>query len=227
MKKDMLSKTLVIGVVVLFIAVSSQSAIAIDMPEKEEIEPKNYLFETIINIASNPEIQDLLEENKNNIDNLDFNNRYIFRQIFFKNPELLFSMVFTKPKMTTQYLDKSYQQGIELIDIFGEEKALEIMDSVKITNTELLDDLNDIIMNDEDLSLRISTLIEMNNETNPICQVLFILGLRAIVKTIVLQMGEFIFRNYPSLELFFMIRSWLVRPQVFIINDLLKIFDCW
>jgi hypothetical protein len=227
MKKDMLSKTLVIGVVVLFIAISSQSAIAIDIPEKEEIEPKDYLFETLINIANNPEIQDLLEENKNNIDNLDFNNKYIFRQIFFKNPELLFSMVFTKPKMTTQYLDKSYNQGIELIEIFGEEKALEIIDTVKITNTELLDDINDIIMNDEDLSLRISTLIEMNNETNPICQVLFILGLRAIVKTIVLHMGEFIFRNYPSLELFFMVRSWLVRPQVFIINDLLKIFDCW
>jgi hypothetical protein len=227
MKKNMLSKTLVIGVVVLFIAVSSQSAIAIDIPEKEEIEPKDYLFETIINIANNPEIQDLLEENKNNIDNLDFNNKYIFRQIFFKNPELLFSMVFTKPKTTTQYLDKSYNQGIELIDIFGEEKALEILDSVKITNTELLDDINDIIMDDEDLSLRISTLIEMNNGTNPICQVLFILGLRAIVKTIVLHMGEFIFRNYPSVELFFMVRSWLVRPQVFIINDLLKIFDCW
>jgi hypothetical protein len=227
MKKDMLSKTLVIGVVVLFIAVGAQSALAVDIPKKEEIEPKDYLFDTIIAIANNPEIQDLIEENKNNIDNIDFNNRYIFRQLFFKNPELLLSMVFNKPKMTTQYLENSYNQGLELIEIFGEEKALEIMDSVKITNTELLDDINDIIMDDEDLSLRISTLIEMNNETNPICQVLFILGIRAIVKTIVLHMGEFIFRNYPSVELFFMVRSWLVRPQVFIINDLLKIFDCW
>ena len=227
MKKDMLSKTLVVGIVVLFIGIGGQSAFAVDIPEKEEIEPKDYLFETIIEIANNPEIQDLIEENKNNIDNLDFNNRYIFRQLLFKNPELLFSMVFTKPKMTTEYFDQTYNQGIELIDIFGEEKALEMLNSVKITNPELLDDLNDIIMDDEDLSLRISTLIEMNNETNPICQVLFILGLRAIVKTIVLHFGEFLFRNYPSLELFCMVRSWLVRPQVFIINDLLKIFDCW
>ena len=227
MNNNLLSKTLVMGVIILFVGAGVQSVFAVEIPEKEEIEPKDYLFETIIEIANNPDVQDLLEENKHNIDNLDFNNKYILRQLLFKNPELLWSMVFTKSKMTMEYFDKSYNQGNELIDIFGEEKALEMLDSVEITNPEFLDDLNDIMMNDEELSNRISTLIEMNNETNPICKILFILGFRAIVKTIVLHMGEFIFRNYPSLELFFMVRSWLVRPQVFIINDLLKIFDCW
>jgi len=226
MKKDFLSKTLVIGIVVLFIGVGIQSAFAIDIPEKEEIEPKDYLYETIVAIANNPDVQDLFENNKNNV-NFDFNNQYIFRQLFFKNPELLCSMVLKKTKTTTQYLDKSYNQGIELVNIFGEEKAVEMLDSVESSNPELLDDLNQIIMNDEELSNRISTLIEMNNETNPICKILFILGFRALTKWISLNLLELIFRNVPALELFFMVRSWLVIPQVYIISDLLKIFDCW
>ena len=136
-------------------------------------------------------------------------------------------MVFTKTKTTTQYLDNTYNQGIELINIFGEEKALEILNSVELNNPELLDNLNNIIMNDEDLSNRISTLEELNNETSTICKILFILEFRAIVKWITLNLLEYIFRNVPYLELFFMVRSWLVIPQVYIISDLLKIFDCW
>ena len=226
MKKDILSKTFVIGVVILFIGVGGQSVFAVDIPEKEEIEPKDYLFETIIIIANNPDIQNLFEEYKNNI-NLDYNNRYIFRQLLFKNPDLLCSMVFTKTKTTTQYLEESYDQGIKLIDIYSEEKTLEMLDSVKLKNPELLDDLNNIVMNDEDLSDRISKLSFLNNETNPICYALVILGIRAIIKWISLDWLEVIFRNVQYLELFFMARSWLVIPQIFIISDLLNVFDCW
>jgi hypothetical protein len=82
-------------------------------------------------------------------------------------------------------------------------------------------------MNDEELSNRISTLIEANNETNTLCRILFILGFRGLIKWISLNWLERIFRNVPALELFFMVRSWMVIPQVFIISDLLKIFDCY
>jgi hypothetical protein len=226
MKNAMLSKTLVISVVVLFIGVGGQSVFAVDIPEKEEIEPKDYLFETIVAIANNPDVQNLFEEYKNNI-NLDYNNRYLFRQLLFKNSELLCSMVFTKTKTTTQYLDKSYDQGIELIDIYGEEKTHELLDSVKLKNPEILDDLNDIVMNDEELSDRILKLSFLNNETNPICYALAILGIRAIIKWISLDWLEFLFSNVQYLELFFMARAWLVIPQIFIIGDLLNVFDCW
>ncbi len=226
MKKDILRKALVIGVVVLFIGIGGQSVFAVDIPEKEEIEPKDYLFETIVAIANNPDVQNLFEEYKNNI-NLEYNNRYIFRQLLFKNPELLCSMVFTKTKTTTPYLDKSYDQGIELIDIYGEEKTLEILDSVKLKNPEILDDLNNIVMNDKELYDRISKLSFLNNETNPICYALVILGIRAIIKWISVDWLEFLFRNVQYLELFFMARAWLVIPQIFIIGDLLNVFDCW
>jgi hypothetical protein len=226
MKKDLLSKTLVIAIVALFIGIGVQSAFATDITQKEEIEPKDYLYETIIAIANHPDVQDLFENNKNNV-NFEFNNQYFFRKLFFKNPELLCSMVLIKSETTTQYLEKSYDQGNELVDIFGEEKALEMIDSLQSSNPEISDGLNQIIMNDEELSSRISTLIEMNNETNPICKILFILEFRALIKWISLNLLELIFRNVPALEIFFMLRSWLVIPQVYIISDIMKILDCW
>ena len=226
MKKDLLRKTLVLGVIILFVGAGVQSVFAVDIPEKEEIEPKDYLFETIVAISNNPDVQDLLDEYKNNF-NFDLNNQYIFRQLFFKNPDLLCSMVFTKTKTTSQYIDKTYNQGIELINIFGEEKAYEMLDSIELTNPELLDDLNNIIINDEELSNRISTLEELNNETSDICKILFILGIRDIVKWMVLDWMENIFYDVPYLRYFFMVRTWLVVPQVYIILDLLTVFDCW
>jgi len=226
MKKDLLSKTLVMCIVALFIGIGVQSAFATDIPEKEEIEPKDYLFETIVVISNNPDVQDLLDEHKDTF-NLNFNNQYIFRQLFFKNPDLLCSMVFSKTKTTSKYLDDTYNQGIELVDIFGEKKTIEMLDSIELTNPKLLDDLNNIIMNDEELSSRISTLEELNNETSTICKILFIIGIRDIVKWMVLDWLEAIFYNSTYLRYFFMVRAWFVVPQIFIIIDLLTVFDCW
>ena len=226
MKNDLLSKTLVMSIILLFIGIGVQSAFAIDIPEKEEIEPKDYLFETIVAISNNPEVQDLLDEYKDSF-NFNLNNQYIFRQLFFKNPDLLCSMVFTKTKTTSKYLDNTYNQGVELVDIFGEKKTMEMLDSIELTNPELLDDLYQIIINDAELSNRISTLDEMNNETSSICKILFILGIRDLIKWMTLDWLEYIFYNVTYLRYFFMVRSWFVVPQVYIILDLLVVFDCW
>ena len=69
--------------------------------------PKDFLFETIIGIVNNPDIQNLLEEYENII-YFDYSGKYLFRQLLFRNPRLLFSLVFTQPEMTKQYLYKMY-----------------------------------------------------------------------------------------------------------------------
>ena len=48
---------------------------------------------------------------------------------------------------------------------------------------------------------------------------------KRFIKWISLDWLEVIFRNVQYLELFFMARSWLVIPQIFIISDLLSVFD--
>ena len=65
---------------------------------------------------------------------------------------------------TYDYLDKSYNKGIEITNIIGDDNVLEMIESIGVTDTEIFDKLNDIIMNDEELSDRLATLKEMNKE---------------------------------------------------------------
>jgi len=196
-----MKKIIVIGVIALFICVGFQPAFATEPIistdiTKEDIEPKDYLFETIIEIANNPDVQDFLEEYENNIFNFDYNGKYIFRQLLFKNPELLFSMIFTKPVITMKYLDKTYHQGIELIDIFGEEKAYEILASVEISNPDIFNDLHNIVSNNKELSNRISTLEELNEYNENLCNILIILGfVKALKMMVYTQIRDFFPKN--------------------------------
>jgi hypothetical protein len=186
MNKDMLVKALVLGVICLFVGVGVQPAFAVDIPEKEEIEPKDYLFETIVAIADNPDVQYLLEEYNQNIINFDYDGKYIIRQLLIRNPKLLFSMVLSKPEMTIQYLDKAYNQGVALVEIIGKEKIYEIFDSIEISNPDIFDNLYNVILNNKELSNRISTLIELNDDIAVICAILLIVILASWVTYILL-----------------------------------------
>lgn len=168
-KLIMLYKTLVVGVVILFISIAVQPSIATIQPEKKiNLEPKDYLFQTIINIANNPDVKSLLEQYNHEILTSDYDYKGVFSQLLFKKPRLLFSMLFTKPSITYDYLEKSYNKGIKITNILGEDKVFEVLESVEISNPKVFDELNNIILNDEELSSRIATLKEMNKEFDPV-----------------------------------------------------------
>jgi len=168
-KPILLYKTLVVGVIVLLISVAVQPSIATIQPKEEKnIEPKEFLFQTIINLENNPDVQSLLEQYNNKILISDYDYKSVLSQLLFKKPRLLFSMIFTKPSVTYDYLEKSYNKGIKITNILGEDKALEVLESVEISNPKVFDELNNIILNNEELSSRIATLKEMNKEFNPI-----------------------------------------------------------
>jgi hypothetical protein len=131
-----------------------------------DIEPKDYLFQTIIDIANNPEVKNLLEKYGNDLYKVDID-RSAYRKLFLRNPRLMFNMLFTKPSMSMEYLDKCYNNGVEFTNIIGEDKALDMMNSIEVTNPDLFDEFNIIIMNDGELSNRLETLKEMNKELNP------------------------------------------------------------
>jgi len=178
-----------IGITILFLGLAIQPSVATVQPriEKEiqteekiiDIEPKNYLFQTIIDIANNPEVKNLLEQHHNELFNVNID-RSVYRKLLLRNPRLFSSLLFTKPSMTHEYLDKCYNKGIEIVKILGEDKALELIESIEVSDTEVFDELNNIIFKDEKLSDKLSTLKEMNNELNSdmgypiICYLLFI-----------------------------------------------------
>ena len=170
MYKKLFIKTLAVGVILLFLGIAIKPITSINITQDKEllvvenIEPKKYLFNTIIEIANTPEIKEILDLYNHKLFTSDYNYEGVFTQLVFKNPRLLFSLFFTKPSIAYDYLDFIYNNGIEVTNILGEDEAIDMMESAFIINPEVLHEINNVILNDEVLSNKISTLGEMNNE---------------------------------------------------------------
>ena len=250
MKKEWLAKTLALGITALFISVSYQPIIAEKTlsVEKESNndnvsfeEVKEYLFQTLIDISNNPKVKEFLNEHKHDlITNNNNNYKNAVKKILLQKPRLLKSIPFTKPKMTYDYLEKNYNKGLDIIDILGEEESLDIVESVKIVNPELLIELKNIIANDEKLSNRISVLEEMNNNLisklnfsdNPIiCSILAILFLPvAISATLYIFIKHFFFnfiRRHLLIIIFLAIPFITILIYGLPIFVLLALFGCF
>ncbi len=215
-KPVVLYKTLVVGIILLFIGVAVQPSVATIQPEEKiNAEPKDYLFQTIIDIVNNADVKDLLEPYNHKLFTSDYDYKGVFSKLMLRNPRILFSMLFTKPSITYDYLDKCYNGGIEITNILGEDKTLEMLESIEVTNQEVLDELNNIIINDEEISDRIAILEEMNKEIKPksplennslICGILTLIVIPTLVITGIYLAFALIFKEsadkYPNVDIF-------------------------
>jgi hypothetical protein len=240
------SKGLAFAVILLFISVSFQPMIAekTQSIEKESDynntnfeQAKEYLFQTLIAISNNPEVKELLKQNNQKMFTSDYDYKSAFLQIFFKKPKLLKSILFTRPEMTYEYLETNYNKGIKIVDFLGVEETSKMMESVKITNPELFNELKIIIKNNEELSNRIPVLEEMNNDlksnmgfqnSSVICNILnisfFLIGLRMSFSVALGQWA--IYRDNPSLYNIsvFLFNLFLIIAEFIFV--LMIIFDC-
>ncbi|UCF49411.1 MAG: hypothetical protein JSU91_06605 [Thermoplasmatales archaeon] len=163
MKQRIISRSLAVAVIILFLGLAIQPSVAVQPETEIDIEPKDYLFQTIIDIANNPDVKELFEQYNPDLFKFDID-RSIHRKLFLRNPRLMFNTLFTKSSLSVEYLNKCYNNGIRITNILGEDKVLEIMENVEVTDTKLFDELNYIISKDEELSGRFETLKEMNKE---------------------------------------------------------------
>jgi hypothetical protein len=165
MNQRIILKTLVVAVIILFIGVGIQPAIAIVEPKEEiiDVEPKDYMFQTIIDIANNPEVKNLLEQYDNDLFKVDID-RSVCRKILLRNPRLFRSLMFLKPSVSFENLEYIYNLGLEIIDTIGEDKAIEIFESIEYNDIELFYESNKIISNDAELSNRLETMNEINSK---------------------------------------------------------------
>ena len=175
MEGNIFNKILAVGIIFLFIGIGIQPAFAnepiimLNIKKEENTNPKEYLFQTIINIANNPDVKDLFnqDENKAGFISLDYNFRNVNLKLLIRNPRLLFSMLFTKPSITPGYIECMYNKGCKIVNIIAEDEAKKVTESVTVNNPKFFDELNNIITNDEEIFERIATLKEMNKELKP------------------------------------------------------------
>jgi hypothetical protein len=191
MKREIL---IAIGITFLFLGLAIQPSVAVQPETEIDIEPKDYLFQTIIDFANNPDVKELLEQYRYDLFSVELD-RSIYRKIFFRNPRLLFNTLFTKPTMSVEYLDNCYNNGIKITNIIGEDKVIETIENVGVTDTKLFDKLDDIISKDVEISSRFETLKEMNKELDyghyPIlCGILILVSLVVLIPFTIL--GVFI-----------------------------------
>ena len=202
MQNNVAKKTLVFVVAALFIGIAVQPGIStntIPKEEKTDVEPKDYLFQTILDIANNPEVKDLFEKAKNNGNfiSYDYDTRSVLLKVSHKKPWLFASLLFTRPTISYRYLDLAYRQGSKILDIIGEEEALRIINSTNITDPLILNSFSSTIYNNEELPGRITKLIEMSAGEN-ICIMLMLLFL-ATIPLAALAEGITYFPNNPVL----------------------------
>jgi len=168
-KKCLIKKILAFSIIMIFLGLAVQPGTAnVETDKKDEFD-KNFLFQTIVDIANNKEFKNLIDKEKKNGLFLDvhYNIKNIFRKILLKEPNLLSSLFFTRSDLTHGNLDLAYETGCELINIVGEDKALEIIDSITITNPTISKKLSDIIYSNEKIKNKIAEIKLMNRELNP------------------------------------------------------------
>jgi hypothetical protein len=162
-------KALVYGIIILLIGIAAQHGTATVQIEKNDVEKKDFLFQTIVDIANNEDFKNLLFEDKNNGFFLDFDNnmRKVYRNILYQNPDLLSLLFLTKNSLTQNKLEFAYEKGLELVNNIGEEKALELIESITITDPTISNGLSDILENNEEINNKIEEIRIMNQELNP------------------------------------------------------------
>ena len=151
-------------------------------------ESKEFLFQTLIDIGNNQDAQEIFEQ----FGLLEFNLNLssIFQKLLLKNPRILISSLFSKPKLKIESLDFLYNNGCEIVNIIGEKDALKIIETVKFRSPATFEKLNDIIEKNPDLKAKNLTLADMNNqiksglgfEDHPIiCIILVIISIVTII----------------------------------------------
>ncbi len=234
-KKGLIKNTLVFGIIILFIGLAVQPGTATVQTDKNVEETKEFLFQTIIDIVNNEEIINLFNQEKNTGFFLDFDHslRSIYRNILFKDPSLIGSLIFTNPTFTRNHLELAYEKGCKLINLIGEDKALEIIESIKNTNPTFSNGLSNIIKNNEDIKNKITEIKVMNQELNPttplegyplICAILLILTFTFAIPMVSIMVIILVLSSRPIFGPFFVAILGLFSANLALFLKLIQTF---
>jgi len=233
-KKGLIRNLLVLGIIFLLMGIAVQPGTATLQTEKADIDPKDTLFQTIIDIANNQEVINLFEKEKNNGFFFDFdNNINVYTNILLKNPELLNLLFLTKTSITHRNLELAYEKGYEIINKIGEDKAAEIVESITITNPRISNGLSNIFENNEEINNKISEIKVINQESNSallfnrtpiICAILLMLTFTFAIPMVSICVIILTLSSRPLLGPFFLALLGLFSANLALFMTLVKTF---
>lgn len=113
---------------------------------KNEIDQKEFLFQTIFDIANNQEIRNIIQNSKNN--------RGLGR-----SP--LGVILSSSPILTKCYLNFAYRMVVILSRILGASKIHSIFERYKVSNQEMQKEISTVIERNEALSKKIEKLSDL------------------------------------------------------------------
>jgi len=233
-KKGLIKSIFVIVTIILLMGLAVQPGTAKFQLDKD-IDEKDYLFQTIIDIANNEDFKNLINQEKNDGLYIDFDYNYInvCRNILIKNPRLLSSLFLTKSPLTYDKLDLAYEKSSELINTIGEEKALDLVESITITNQKISKGLSEIFEKNEDIKNRIEEIKIMNKEINPtspfegnpiICGILLMLTFTYAIPMVSICVIILTLSTRPILGPFFVVLLGLFSANLALFFSLVKTF---
>ena len=163
MKKEIIIALVCAGLMLVtpFTTIAQENKVSSNLIEQPDIEPKDYLFQTIIDITNNPDVKKLLEQHNYDLFKIDID-RSIYNIIFCRNPRLFYFLIFNKPSISQEYLNFVDTQGDKIIDVIGKDYAIEISESAELIDKTVLDEISSIIRNDKKLSENINNLNKLN-----------------------------------------------------------------
>jgi hypothetical protein len=203
MKKYPLIGVSIVAVIVLIVA-SLSNVVGFQTVQssnqnviKDEVDQKELLFQTILDIANNKEIQQIILKSQ-------------ISRVGFLNPDARYS-VFNTPVLTKNQLKHMYVIGLLLSKIISKSKMLSMVEQYRVSNQGMQKEITAVIQKDATINGEITQLsnskcdCENDNTTGwnfPIfCAILSVILLFLIFIIVKLPYSPFIMALYTILQL--------------------------
>jgi hypothetical protein len=162
MKERMLCKGLVFAVILLFIGVAIQPGISTNThDEKTDIDAKDYLFQTILDMVNNQEIQDIIQ--KSEIRGSLINSLHMPGVIFLlMKLRTNFRLSSLSSFLTKSFLEYAYRMGVKLSRTIDVSKMHSIIQRYQMSNQKVQKEINTVIENNANLKAEITQLSSLN-----------------------------------------------------------------
>lgn len=105
-------------------------------------EMKQLLYSTIIDLAYNYELRDIIEKYDFKIEMKNNDLRNLLIKLLVENPRLVISILLIKPTITRGYLNYAYNQGYELLKILDESEVKLLTQSIVNKDNEMIEEID-------------------------------------------------------------------------------------